>query len=97
MKCPRQHDMIEINPSLRLCECSASGAGVHRLGEVDDARRLIDRAGGFDALCQRHAHEHAEAQKAATAQRQRLLIAWHRQGTYSAQTFKMMPGSETKP
>ncbi len=93
MKCSCEHDMVRVVPDLLVCECSASGRLANLKGVADDARRLIEREGGFDAVRQRLKDKRAAAVKAAGENRRALLAKWHSAGTYSKQTFVLIPGS----
>jgi hypothetical protein len=44
---------IEVTPSLFLCEHADYGAASYLKGAVEEARRLVERAGGFEKIRQR--------------------------------------------
>ena len=49
-RCRRHHRMIQVVSDLWLCECSAYGRLVDMKGAVQEARGLVDAAGGIEAM-----------------------------------------------
>lgn len=77
-----RHEMVEVVRGLVLCECSVTGSLAHLKGIVADARALIDREGGLEAVRNRIAREHRAALKARKEERAELMKHWHEFGTY---------------
>lgn len=50
VECANDHRMIEVVPGLLLCECSSYGPLSDMKGAVEEARALVARAGGIEAL-----------------------------------------------
>lgn len=94
--CLRGHAWLPVLPELLVCECSATGRLANQMGAVDLVRRLIERQGGFDSLRQKLAGDQATSSQAKADKAARLRKGWHRQGGYSAKTFRAIPGSETR-
>lgn len=44
---------IEVTPALFLCEHADYGSASYLKGAVEEARRLVERAGGFEKIRQR--------------------------------------------
>jgi hypothetical protein len=57
--CVRDHRMIEVVDGLWLCECASYGRLASLKGAEEEARRIVDRAGGLGKM--RDAIELAEA------------------------------------
>lgn len=48
--CANKHRMVEIVPGLALCQCSSYGRLSNLKGAVAEARDVVARAGGIEAL-----------------------------------------------
>lgn len=63
---------LQINDELWVCPHASYGNGSYRLGAVEEARRLVERAGGFEALVDKLEHEEAaKRERKKEAQRER--------------------------
>jgi len=77
-RCKYGCTFIEVTPSLFLCEHADYGAASYLKGAVEEARRLVEKAGGFEKIRQRldaAAEEQrlaAQEAKAKALQRRRL-------------------------
>jgi hypothetical protein len=48
--CKKKHRMIMVVDDLWMCECSVYGRLASRKGIEEEARKLVNAAGGIDAL-----------------------------------------------
>jgi hypothetical protein len=72
-RCKHGCVFIEVTPSLFLCEHADYGAASYLKGAVEEARRLVERAGGFEKIRQRLDAAQEEQRMAAQAARERAL------------------------
>lgn len=75
------HEMIDVLPKLRVCECSAEGYLANLKGAVDEARRLIEAEGGYDVVRARLVNERTERLRKAKEDHANKLEKWHSAGT----------------
>jgi hypothetical protein len=52
-RCKYGCTFIEVTPALFLCEHADYGAASYLKGAVEEARRLVEKAGGFEKIRQR--------------------------------------------
>lgn len=50
---------LQISDSLWLCPHASFGEGSYMIGAVQDARRMVERAGGYDKLLSDEVHAEA--------------------------------------
>jgi len=63
---------LQITPALSICPHMAFGEASYLLGAEDEARRMLDRAGGYEAVLARVvAGEESRRQKRAQARDKR--------------------------
>ena len=65
-----KHEMIEITPNLWMCECTATGSVTELVGAAEEARAMVARAGGFEALREQHAAKRKERLKLQREERE---------------------------
>jgi len=72
-RCKYGCTFIEVTPALFLCEHADYGAASYLKGAVEEARRLVERAGGFEKIRQRLDAAQQEQRIAAEAAREQAL------------------------
>lgn len=74
---------LQITDGLWLCPHAAYGEATDRLGAVDEARRLLERQGGYDAVLAR-VYQSEEAKRAEAREKrqgkQRRLASSFKEG-----------------
>lgn len=75
-KCKYECRFLQISDELWMCKHMAYGSATSRLGAVEEGRRLLERAGGYDAVLariqQREEEQRIAAKERANKQRERL-------------------------
>lgn len=69
--------MLLITPDLYLCDHEAYGPLASRKGAIDEARAIVDRAGGFKAIRQRVDAETEKARLKREGERRRAGAGGH--------------------
>lgn len=69
-QCTRRHERLTLVPGLSVCECGLSGPLASRQGIEAEVERLVQRAGGLQALRAREfARSEARAERRAAGRR----------------------------
>lgn len=69
-KCKHECRFIQVSDNLWLCPHAAYGEASYLTGAVEDARRLLEKAGGYDAVLARLASKEDEQKQAARQKRE---------------------------
>lgn len=72
-KCKHGCTFIEVTPNLYLCEHADYGSATNLKGAVEEARRLVAKAGGFEKIKQRIDNAKEEQRQAAQEAREQAL------------------------
>ena len=72
-KCKHGCTFIEVTPALFLCPHADYGSATNLKGAVEEARRLLDRAGGYDVVLARIEDAKEEQRIAAQEAREQAL------------------------
>lgn len=69
-ECKQGCRFIQISDELWLCPHAAFGAASYYKGAIDEARALLERSGGYDAVLTRLEQKEGEARAAAREKRE---------------------------
>lgn len=78
LTCVREHRMVEVVPTLYLCECSSYGEMSSYIGAVDDARAMVDKQYGSIDNLRRKLEETEQKRKEQREQAKRKRVARER-------------------
>lgn len=62
-KCRQGCEWLQVSDSLWLCPHGAYGEATSYRGAVEEARRMLERAGGYEALIEKVRRERAKKQQ----------------------------------